>query len=87
MTFPVLGEFTHRGYPVTGYKVQDTGIAIQTHSMRQGTDFQTVPAMLGEDSGRSVFSPGRNISLHFQPEMEGSGGEQCRVTVPDRHHS
>lgn len=70
-----------------GYKVQDIGTAIQTHSMRQDMDFRTVPAMHGEDSGRSVYNPGRNTFLHFRPEMAGSGGELSKVTVPDRHHS
>ena len=87
MTFPVLDEFTHRGYPVTGYKVQDTGIAIQTHSMRQDMDFQTVPATLGGDSGKSVYSQDRNIFPHFRPEMVGSGGELSKVILPDRRHS
>ena len=72
---------------MTGYKVQDIGIAIQIHSMRQDMDFQTVPAMHGEDSGKSVYSQDRNIFPHFRPETVGSGGELSRVTVPDRHHS
>ena len=87
LTFPALAEFTHRGYPVTGYKVQDTGIAIQTHSMRQDTDCQTVPAMHGEDSGRSVYSQVRNTFQHSLQEMVGSGGGLSKVTVPDRHHN
>ena len=87
LTFLALDEFTHRGYPVMGYKVQDTGIAIQTHSMRQDMDFQTVPATHGEDSGRSVYSQGRNTFPHFRPETLGSGGGLSKVTVPDRHHS
>ena len=87
MTFPVPGEFTHRGYPVTGYKVQDIGIAIQTHSMRQDMDCQIVPATHGEDFGRSVYSPAGNTFPHFRPETVGSGGELSKVTVPDKHHS
>ena len=87
MTFPVLDEFTHLGYPVTGYKGQDTGIVIQILSMRQDMDFRTVPAMHGEDFGRLAYSPGRNTFPHFRLEMVGSGGERCRVIAPGRHHS
>lgn len=69
---------------MTGYKVQDTGTVIQTHSMRQDMDCRTVLAMRGEDSGRSVYSPGRNIFLHFRPEMAGNGGEQFKGMILDR---
>ena len=87
MTFPAPVEFTHRGYPVTGYRVQDIGIATRILFMHPDTDYQTVPAMRGEDSGRSVYNQDRSIFLHFRPEMVGSGGERCRVIAPGRHHS
>lgn len=85
--FPVVDEFTHRGYPVTGYKVQDTGTAIQTHSMRQDTDYRTVPVTHGEDSGRSVYNQDRSIFLHFRLETVGNGGEQSKVMTPDKRPS
>lgn len=87
LTFLVLVEFIHRGYPVTGYKGQDTGIVTQIHFMRLGMDFQTAPVTHGEDSGRSAYSRDRITFPHFRPEMLGSGGEQCRVIAPGKHHS
>ena len=87
LIFPVLDESIQQGYPVTGYRVQDIGIATQILFMHQDTDYQTAPVMHGEDFGKSVYSQDRSIYQHFQLETAGSGGELYKDIRQDRHHS